>query len=118
MSGPVIPRNIAQEVNKSLADGNGWEFFKQQFLPAVVADTFRPDDQLLVDIAHFSTTSFGAKFLEWLHDLTDRAPYPIDGATIEAAALAAARHQGRAGVGHVLTKAVTEGRRLQNQNKG
>ena len=119
MSGPAgfIPRNIAAEVNAALEEGAGWDYFHKQILPLAQADTFRPDDALLKTLAHFSSTLDGMKILQWLHDLTDLAPYPIGMATLEEAAMAAARHGGRASVGHVLSKAVREGRRLIDQQQ-
>ena len=121
MTGPVAnvgSRNVAREVDDALREGSGWEFFKKQFLPAVVADTFRPADEVLIEIARYSETQGGARVMAWLHELTDGAPYPVGTTSLEETAIAAARHQGRAGVGHVLKKAVAEGKRLLNQPKG
>jgi hypothetical protein len=104
--GPVInlPRSITAQVEAAIED-------------RAVADTFRPEDDLLKQIAQYANTYWGAKVFSWLHDLTDRAPYPMATGDIQELAMAASRHQGRAGVGHVLAKAVHEGNRLLN-NQG
>lgn len=117
--GPAInlPRSITAQVEAAIEDREGWDFFKNKFMPAAVADTFRPEDDLLKQIAQYANTYWGAKVFSWLHDLTDRAPYPMATGDIQELAMAASRHQGRAGVGHVLAKAVHEGNRLLN-NQG
>lgn len=112
--GPVanLPRNVLAELDAAVDDPAGWDWFKTQFMPAAVADTFRPSDQTLMELAKLANTAWGQTILAWLHDLTDRAPYPMVEGLSQQVALAAARHQGRAGVGHVLTRAVAEGQRL------
>lgn len=119
MTGPAahIARNVLDEVQSAIDDDSGWAWFKNQFMPTAVADTFRPDDDLLMKIAYLADSADGRRIFAWLHDLTDRAPYPMVCDSIEATALAAARHQGRAGVGHVLAKAVAEGQRLIQTRK-
>ena len=120
MSGPAIPpRNIAREVSEAVLESNGWDFYEKQILPLAMADTFRPKDALLISIAHYSTTIDGQKFLKWLHDITDQAPYPVGLSGFENMAMAAAAHGGRAHVGHLVSKAVSEGLRLiELQPKG
>ena len=119
MSGPAgaIARNVMNEVDAAVADESGWDWFKNNFAPAAVADSFRPEDQVLKALFLFAQTETGAKAIAWLHELSDRAPYPMIEGSFEQAALAAAKHQGRAGVGHVLSKAVAEGKRLIELNR-
>lgn len=114
MAGPVgeLPRNIARELDAALNDDSGWDFFKERFLPAAVADSFRPPDELLVDLARYAETDRGRRVVDWLLDLTANAPYPVTGHSIQHTALAAAKHEGRAGVGATIKKALREGRRL------
>lgn len=123
MTGPVAHFGARDQERETAAQDQGpqgWEWFKQAFAPALTADPFRPEDELLIEIARYSQTELGAKVFAWLHSLTDRAPYPAgDFKAIEEAAIAAAKHAGRAGVGHVLSRAVAEGQRLRNaQHKG
>lgn len=117
--GPVAHfggRNVAAELDEIVgSDGDGWEFLKQQLLPALVNDPFRPEDAVLKELARYASTVEGGKVLAWLHSVTDRAPYPAGFTSIEQAALAAAKHEGRAVVGHLLTRAVAEGQRIQSK---
>lgn len=55
--------------------------------------------------------------MEWLLDLTLRAPYPHVSGSIEQAAIAAAKHQARAGIGEVIVAAIAEGKRLQDHDQ-
>lgn len=120
MTGPAIPpRNIARELNEAVLESNGWDFYEKQILPLAMADTFRPEDQLLISIGHYSTTIDGQKFLKWLHDISDQAPYPVGLDGFENMAMAAAAHGGRVHVGNLVSKAVREGLRLiELQPKG
>lgn len=123
MTGPVAhfgPRDAAREAEAQPEGPQGWDWFRQALAPLLQPDQFRPDDQLLIEIARYSETEIGRKVFDWLHALTDRAPYPSgDFKAFEEAAIAAAKHAGRAGVGHVLTRAVAEGRKLRDaQSKG
>lgn len=123
MSGPVAnfgARDVAREAAQQDEGPQGWEWFKEQFGPALAADPFRPGDDVLEELARYGRTELGAKVLAWLHGLTDAAPYPAGNfKSFEEAAIAAAKHAGRAGVGHVLTRAVAEGQRLRDaHNKG
>lgn len=116
MTGPVgaLPRNVAGELENALDDPSGWDWFKERFAPAAVADSLRPGDDVMEGLARWGHTELGQKILAWLHDISDGAPYPVGHTTIEQAALASARHEGRAGVGHLIEKAVREGNRLIN----
>jgi hypothetical protein len=117
MTGPVshLPRNMAREVQEALDSRDGWKVLEQQLLPAIAADSFHPGDEVLIEIARYAETDTGAKVIAWLHSLSDRAPYPcVTGGNLEHAALGAAKHEGRASVGHVIEKAVREGKRLRD----
>ena len=96
---------------------SGWDWFKQAFAPAMVNDPFRPEDEVLIELARYSGTEQGRAVLNFLHSITDRAPYPAGFKSLEEAALAAAKHEGRAGVGLVLSRAVAEGQRLRDAQK-
>lgn len=116
MSGPAIPpRNIAREVTEAALESSGWGYFEQQILPLAMSDTFRPADALLTKIALYAQTADGQEFFKWLHEITDRAPYPVGLDGFENMAMAAAAHGARAHVGHLLNKALIEGQRLLDQ---
>lgn len=115
MNGPqnVNPRNLVRDLDVMLtAGGQGWDGLEKMFEPALMHDRYRPQDELLKQIAALSQTEFGRELFAWLFDLTNRAPYPSTGGTIENAALAAAKHEARAAVGEVILNAIVEGRKL------
>lgn len=119
MSGPqnVNPRGIVNPIDDMFtAGGQGWDALEKMMKPALMADQWRPQDDLLKQIAALSMTEFGRELFSWLFDLTNRAPYPQTGDSIESAALAAAKHEARAAVGEVILNAIVEGRKLLNQN--
>jgi len=119
MSGPAahIPRNVAREMKAAIDDSSGWKFFEEQMLPAVMADGFRPHDQVMVALARFAATLDGAGVVAWLRAISDCAPYPfVTGGNLEHAALGAAKHEGRAHVGHLIGKAISEGQRQIDQH--
>lgn len=126
MSGPVshIPKSIQERADQALNDRSGWDAFAKALMPALSADPFRPADNVLVEIARFSRTPEGSAVIAWLHGISDQAPYPdVTVQGFEHAALAAAKHQGRASVGQVLRKAIAEGTaileaRIATQNQG
>lgn len=96
--------------------GPGWSGLDlaRAFAPAKVSDRFEPDEDLKKFLAAFSRTQQGRTFFNWIADLTVRAPYPHVGTLRETAALAAAKHEARCGVGQVIFAAVEEGERLLN----
>lgn len=121
MSGPVahIPRSVAAELKAAMDDTEGWKFFEEQLLPAAVADSFRPDDKIMITMARFASTLDGSGVIAWLRSISDRAPYPVVTAgNLEHAALGAAKHEGRAHVGHLIEKAIREGQRLIDLQQG
>lgn len=121
MSGPVgaLSRNIAAEVKAAMDDPGGWETLGGLMTPAVMPDPYRPADAVMLEAARYATTIEGQRFFAWLRAVSDLAPYPhVTAGGIEQAALAAARHEGRAHVGHLLAKLLAEGERLRRLQNG
>jgi hypothetical protein len=122
MSGPqnVNPRPLAmgslEELEERFA-GRGWSFFEQQFHPAATPADLDPGDQFKRQLAGVAETAWGRQLIDWLLDLTCRAPYPVTSQSIEDLAMAAAKHQARAAIGEVLVKAIADGRRIMDQPK-
>jgi hypothetical protein len=118
MTGPVtnLPR-AGREVEAALNGGDeGWAGLERLMLPAVMPDPFRPDDAVLAEMARYAETEIGARVMAWLRSVTDCAPYPhVTAAGFEQAALAAARHEGRAHVGHLITKAIADGQTIRKR---
>lgn len=119
MSGPVaqVGQSSAPVVGDPLRSG-GWDDFRRMMEPAKFANPLRPGDDVLMELARYAETEQGRKVLAWLHSVTDQTPYPQVGGSFENVALAAAKHQGRALIGAMLTEAVKEGQALRNSQKG
>jgi len=111
----VNPRALVRSLDDMLKAGTaeGWDALEAMFQPALVSQAFRPDDQVLQSLGALSNTEVGRQVLDWLFDLTNRAPFPRHaGQTFEAMALAAKAHEARAAVGEVILAAVVEGRKI------
>lgn len=119
MSDPMMPRRAAMPLEDMLAgthDVLDIEKLIEKMAPAQVGHSFRPSEDLMKVIYLLFGTAEGKQIFEWLMDLTLRAPYPhIDGSGFEQAAIAAAKHQARAGIGEVILEAVANGKRLLEQ---
>lgn len=115
MSGPVahVGKVSTPAIGEGLPDLGGWEQFKTLMQPAMMPDPFRPQDDVLRELARYNSTVEGAKVLAWMRSITDGAPYPQQIGSIEQTALAAAKHQGRCIVGELVSRAIAEGNRLR-----
>ena len=115
MSGPVSFPSSMMALDQMLEQmgGRGWEGLENEFKPAQTRQNFEPEDKIKKIIAAFyDSSSEGRQMVEWIFDLTFRAPYPSTGTSFEQAAIAAAKHEARAAVGRVLVQAIVEGRAL------
>lgn len=117
MNGPVDFSRQMMAVERLLADPTSWDGLDKAFAPAKVADNFDPGDDMKMMLAAFAYTAEGRKIIEWLADLTCRAPYPQTGNSIQSAALAAAKHEARAAVGSVIMRAIADGEKLLGQKR-
>ncbi|MDG4894625.1 hypothetical protein P9272_13690 [Mesorhizobium sp. WSM4976] len=93
------------------------EGLTQSFFPAKVGDNFDPGDDLKLLLFHFNNTADGRRIIEWLADLTVRAPFPHVGSMKESAALAAAKHEARTAVGYAMLRAIAEGEKIWTQRR-
>jgi hypothetical protein len=119
MSGPVgVVGQPQAPFVPDLTQSKGWDDIERMLNPAKMPNPFKPADEVLMELARYAETEQGRKVLEWLHGVTDRAPYPQVGMSFENVALAAAKHQGRVLVGDILTAAVLEGQALRASQKG
>lgn len=119
MSGPV--GHFASSKAPVAADPlktSGWDDLKKMMMPAVMPDPFRPDDEVMMELARYAETAEGRKVLGWLHSITDQAPYPQYFGSIEQTALASVKHQGRCMPGVALNEAVAIGKTLRSKLKG
>lgn len=122
MSGPYPFAREVQQLNDMLASvgGPGWAGLEQMFKPARVADRFDPGDDMKMVLAAFYRTAQGRQIIDWLLDLTVRAPFPHVGGSRDSAWLAAGKHEARTAVGYVLLQAIADGNELfekRNQTK-
>lgn len=108
----VNPRPLAmgslEEIEQAMGS-NGWNFFADQFGPAVVSQSFDPGADFKKNLAAFARTGLGREIIDWLLDLTCRAPYPVTSQDMQDLAFAAAKHQARAAVGETIVKAIADG---------
>ncbi|CDX54565.1 hypothetical protein MPL1032_190152 [Mesorhizobium plurifarium] len=118
MSGPFPFGRQMMAVEELLGAVPTMEGLGQAFFPAKVADNFDPGADMKQVLYHFYHTAEGRRIVEWLADLTVRAPYPHVGSSKEAVVIAAAKHEARAAVGLVLMRAIAEGEELYKQSKG
>lgn len=120
MSGPANPnpRQLAaggfEELEKQFG-AKGWDFFRDQFGPALVGENFDPGEDFKKNLAAFARTDLGRRIVEWLLDMTCRAPYPATSQDMQDLAFAAAKHQARAAVGEVIVKAIADGNAILNR---
>ncbi|RWF48378.1 MAG: hypothetical protein EOS50_32035 [Mesorhizobium sp.] len=117
MSGPFPFSRQMMAIDQLLGATPSWEGLNQAFLPAKVADNFDPGDDMKQVLYHFNNTAEGRRIIEWLCDLTVRAPFPHVGSTGESAALAAAKHEARTAVGYAMLRAIAEGEELWKQQR-
>lgn len=115
MSGPFPFSRQMMAVDDLLKAAPTWAGLEQAFFPARVADNFDPGEDMKQVLFHFYNTAEGRRILEWIFDLTARAPYPHVGSMKDSAALAAKAHEARTAVGYVIGRAIADGEDLWKQ---
>ena len=118
MSDAFAIHRTMMAVEKLLAATPSWGDLEQQFAPAQTAQNFEPDRDLKMSLAALASQAHGGRIVEWLLDLTTRAPYPHVGQTADSVVLAAAKHEARAAIGWVLLRAIADGAELWKQKMG
>lgn len=117
MSGPFNFARPMLAVDQLLKGTPTWEGLGEAFFPAKTADNFDPGDDMKMVLYHFYNNEEGRRIIEWLADLTVRAPFPHVGSMTESAALAAAKHEARTAVGYAMLRAIAEGEQLWKQQR-
>lgn len=120
MSGPanINPRQTAMGSLDELMNRlgtRGWDDLENPATPVPPGRGFEPEEKIKRYLASSYETELGRALVDWLLDLTCRAPYPFTHPTAEILAFSAARHQGRALIGEAIVKAVAEGRALNSK---
>jgi hypothetical protein len=114
-------RREALSTSELLDMVTGREFSDQKaaFHPAAThPGNFEPSDQVKVAAAILWRAGESREFVEWILDLTMRAPYPVTSQEPHDLQFAAAKHQARAAVGETVLLAIRKGEQLLDQNKG
>lgn len=114
MSGPAAFGRQVAAVESFLQTAPTWEGLEKALFGSAVPDAFRPDDRVKQFLAAAFRTAEGRAFLEWLADLTVRSAPEPGGASLEAAAMAHAKHETRWAVGQAVFRALAEGDDLLN----
>lgn len=114
MSGPIFGGRDAQPLDAMLqaAGGEGWEGLENLLKPHVQAAPMQPSDRVAKNLAVLVQTQGGREIVEWIMDVTLRAPLRVTGSSLEETALNAARKQGINGVGEVILHAIKRGETL------
>lgn len=116
-TGPVEFARQVQSVEQFLRDAPSWASLDKAVRPAAVPDHFDPGDFMKQQLAALYETADGRAIIDWLFDLTLRAPFPHVGSTRDSAWLAAAKHEARVAVGQAVARAIVDGRKLFNQKE-
>jgi hypothetical protein len=122
MSGPFIPGRAAQPLDLLEAGvaGGGWESLEAMFKPHLQRAPLQPaDDVARALYVMYALGGEGRAVIEWLMDITIRAPFRVTGSTIEETALHAAGRQCINGVGEAVLTAIAHGETIfksQNPN--
>lgn len=116
-NGPVAFAREVQAMEDFLKAAPSWGSLEKAFAPAQTANHFEPDNFMKQQLAAFYKTADGRQILDWLFDLTLRAPFPHVGSGRDSAWIAAAKHEARVAVGQAVARAIVDGRELFNQKK-
>ena len=98
-----------------MAAGRDTQTLQEAFAPAHTHHNFNPLDEVKMSLALLARNAGSRPVIEWLLDLTMRAPYPVTSQNRDDLAFAAAKHQARAAVGETILVAIREGEKLLDQ---
>lgn len=116
MSGPVFGERSALPFDDLLRNSKGWDDLNE-LLPQLAEAPLRPSDTVAKNMANLARTKGGRDMLEWIMDITLRAPYHVTGKTIEETALNSATRQGINGVAEAILNAIKHGEDLLEKGK-
>ncbi|MDZ7822575.1 MAG: hypothetical protein U5K75_00050 [Ahrensia sp.] len=120
-AGPMIPRRVAQPVEQMLENTDGYLDIDKaiEAIGGMRAKAeYKPDDEVALWFYQTYLDAKGRKVIEWLLDLTARAPIPMMEKGFEHAALMAAKAQAREGIGNVIAEAICLGEKIFKQKQG
>ena len=116
---PFLPERTAQPIDllQHGVAGGGWEALEDMFKPHLSDAPLQPSDEVAVFLLGMFREPRGREVLEWLMDITLRAPLRVTGRTLEETALMAATRQGINGVGEAVLAAIGHGAAILEKSK-
>lgn len=119
MSGPFLPGRAAQPLDllEDGAAGGGWDELEKMFKPHLQDAPLQPNDVVARFLWGMRASPHGRDVIEWLMDITLRAPLRATGRTFEETAMLTATRQGINGVGEAVLAAIAHGAKLDEQQK-
>lgn len=119
MSAPFVAGRAGQPLDllEEGAAGSGWDGLNQLFAPVMEAE-LQPSDRVAMWLYGMYLAGDSREVIEWLMDITVRAPLRSTGATFEQTALMTATRQGINGVGETVLKAIAKGKELADKAAG
>ncbi|MBB98327.1 MAG: hypothetical protein CML67_02135 [Rhodobacteraceae bacterium] len=117
MSEPIFGGRQAQPLDQMLdaAGGAGWDGLSDLMKPHLADRPLQPSDQVARHLALLAKDPRAREIIEWLMDITLRAPFRPIGATLQETALHAAKRQGINGVGEAVLAAIAHGQTLMEK---
>uniref|UniRef100_UPI003BAC7D96 hypothetical protein n=1 Tax=Stappia sp. TaxID=1870903 RepID=UPI003BAC7D96 len=118
MSEPLFGGRQAQSLDSMVAraGGEGWDGLEELFKPQVANQPLQPSDHVAKTLATLCRDPRGREVIEWLMDITLRAPLRATGKTFEETALLTASRQGINGVGEAVLAAIAHGQKLSEKS--
>ena len=97
---------------------NGWAGFEQleKLAGQAPVDSFRPSEKVARLLHALTLNADTAEIIEWLMDITLRAPLRLPDAGLEQVAIAYATRRGINGVGEAVLAAIEMGRELKEKS--
>ena len=120
MTAPVFSRREAQPLDRLIASagGEGWAGLDKLLEPALAKrQSCEPGDDIKKALAVMARAGQGRAVIEWLMDITVRAPFRVTGATVEETAMRASNRQGIEGVAEAVLAAIADGERLLSEER-
>lgn len=121
MTQPLLPQRVgaADDLDAMLAGSDDALDFDAlvEKMAAGPPDAFEPDDKVAIELWRLFNIPATRAVIEWLFDLTRRAPFPDEGGSFEAVALAAERYRARCKLGAAIAAAIVQGQTLDSPDR-
>lgn len=117
MNQPLLPQRVGNADLDDMFAGSDRVLDLESILEDMFggkADEFDPDDAVAIELWRMFNIPATRAVLEWLFDLTRRAPFPNEGGSFETVALAAERYRARQRLGAAIAGAIVRGQKLDS----